>query len=92
MMRNCLCAGLVALSGCGLVGGVDPEVAEQLGTCGADAYVNQLGEPLRDAVLPRGPEIRVVTPSMLGSLGETVPTRLNLELDEAGVIIGVYCG
>ena len=93
MMRHftTLLAGAALLSGCSFLGGT--EVAEELQTCGAGSYINQLGEPLGSAVLPQGPEIRVVGPgfgSLLASRND--PSRLNLQVDEASVIIGVYCG
>ena len=89
MMRYIATAGaLAALAGCG-----GPNVAEELRTCGADSYVDQLGTPLAEAVLPRGPEIRVVGPGFASRLQRrNDPTRLNLQVDEASVIIGVYCG
>ena len=93
MMRHVMTmlAGGLALSGCGFFGG--SEVAEELQTCGAASYIDQLGTPLNDAVLPQGPEIRVVGPGF-GSLlaARNDPGRLNLQVDEASVIIGVYCG
>ena len=93
MMRHVttLLIGGIALSGCGFFGG--SEVTEELQTCGAGSYIGQLGTPLNDAVLPQGPEIRVVGPgfgSLLASRND--PNRLNLQVDEASVIVGVYCG
>ena len=90
MMRYSATAGLLlALAACG--GG--PNVAEELRTCGADSYVDQLGTPLADAVLPRGPEIRVVNQGLSARLQRrNDPQRLNLLVDEASVIVGVYCG
>ena len=95
MMRCGLMVGVLALAGCGFFRGEATDVAtQQLQGCGAEGFVDQMGEPLRDAVLPRGPEVRVVTPSILNgaALANDDPNRLNLQVDEAGVIIGVYCG
>ena len=92
MMRHSITVlGALALCGCGFFG--NEEIAQELRTCGADSYVDQLGTPLGEAVLPRGPEIRVVGPGF-GSLlqANDDPSRLNLRVDEASVIVGVYCG
>ena len=59
--------------------------------CGAKGYSSLLGSPLAAVTLPADLNDRVIRPGEAVTL-DYDPTRLNLELDANGIIIGLSCG
>lgn len=88
-----LCLAASVLSGCATVGSVlgrdDP--VDPTDPCGAQGYSSLLGSSLAAVTLPADLNDRVVRP------GDAVtfdydPTRLNIELNDDGLIVGLSCG
>lgn len=86
----------LALAGCG-GGAVDMAVSDngipEVGDCNAASHRGLIGQSADDrpALSVLAPKVRFIEP------GEAVtqdqqPQRLNLELDDQGVITRVYCG
>ena len=59
--------------------------------CGAKGYSSLLGAPLAAVTLPADLNDRVLQPGAAATT-DYDPTRLNLELDASGTIIGLSCG
>lgn len=60
-------------------------------TCGADGYQSLVGAQLAAVSLPADLDARVIEPGMAVTM-DFRASRLNIEVDEAGVIERVYCG
>ena len=78
------CDRVADLSGVG--GGVDPT-----DPCGAQNYTSLLGAPLAAVTLPADLNDRVLRPGDAATT-DYIPSRLNIELDDAGTVIGLSCG
>lgn len=60
--------------------------------CGASALQNLVGQPLGEADGLGGPgKVRLIRPGMMVTM-DFMPERLNVRLDEAGLIVSVSCG
>lgn len=93
-MTQTLWAGLAAmwLSACADVpvqsGEGGPRPAD---TCGADDYAGLVGTPIAAVTLPAELGARVIGPGDVVTT-DFVPERLNIEVDEDGVVTGLRCG
>ena len=92
-----LCAAIFLTSGCsrmpdvrGMLPGGDPAV-DATDPCGAQDYTALLGAPLAAVTLPADLNDRVLRPGDMATT-DYDPSRLNIELDDAGTIIGLSCG
>jgi hypothetical protein len=69
--------------------GADPAVTD---TCGMAQYAALIGKPATDAgVPPAGPQVRHLPPGSQVTM-DFSPTRLNIDIDAAGVITALRCG
>lgn len=59
--------------------------------CGAAAYADLVGKNLAAVTLPAELNTRVIRPGSMVTQ-DYVPERLNIELDEGGVITRLRCG
>ena len=88
-MRSLFCAALSALlllSAC-----EDQKESGQAGACNPNGYGTLVGKSIAAITLPADRDIRVITPGMAVTLDYN-PERLNIEIDQTGVIRRVYCG
>ncbi|WP_157937723.1 I78 family peptidase inhibitor [Oceaniglobus roseus] len=90
-------AGLVLLGGCVAQNGTTPPPtgqppAAEGGSCGASGYESLVGTNIAAVTLPdRGRDMRLIRPGDAVTM-DFRETRLNIEIDDAGVIQRVYCG
>lgn len=71
------------------VAGADPAVDD---TCGMVQHAGLIGKPATDpAVPPAGPQVRHLPPGSQVTM-DFSPTRLNIDIDAAGVITALRCG
>ncbi len=71
------------------VAGADPAVED---TCGMVQHAGLIGKPATDpAVPPAGPQVRHLPPGSQVTM-DFSPTRLNIDIDAAGVITALRCG
>lgn len=67
----------------------DPALAD---TCNMTQYAALIGKPATDAgVPPAGATVRIIKPGDQVTM-DFQPTRLNVDVDAAGIITGVRCG
>ncbi|MDP3495247.1 MAG: I78 family peptidase inhibitor [Hyphomonadaceae bacterium] len=67
----------------------DPALAD---TCNMAQYASLIGKPATDAgVPPASASVRIIKPGDQVTM-DFSPTRLNVDLDTAGVIIALRCG
>jgi len=71
--------------------GSDAPATDPTDPCGAKGYSSLLGSPLAAVTLPADLNDRVIRPGDAVTL-DYDPTRLNLELDASGIIVGLSCG
>jgi len=78
------------LAGCGSPDGAAPGI-DPTDPCGAKGYSALLGAPLAAVTLPADLNTRILQP---GSMATTdyVETRMNIEVDANGTIVGLSCG
>ena len=76
-----------------LPGGSDADdvTVDPTDPCGAQNYTALLGSPLAAVTLPAELNDRVLRPGDLATT-DFDPSRLNIELDDGGTIIGLSCG
>lgn len=94
-------ATMVLTSGCSRlpdVGGLLPgrsdtgdATVDPTDPCGAQNFTALLGSPLAAVTLPADLNDRVLRPGDLATT-DYDPSRLNIELDDGGTIIGLSCG
>src|SRR5690242_13154636 len=61
-------------------------------TCNMAQYSALIGKPATDSAVPAaGPTVRLIRPGTQVTM-EFMATRLNIEINSAGVITGVRCG
>ena len=60
-------------------------------TCGANDYASLIGTPLAAVTLPADLNDRVIEPDSAVTM-DFVPERLNIYLDDAGIITQLTCG
>lgn len=71
------------------VAGADPAVTD---TCGMAQHAALIGKPVTDAGVPaEGPQVRHIRPDSQVTM-DFSPTRLNIDIDSAGVITALRCG
>jgi hypothetical protein len=71
------------------VAGADPAVTDE---CGMAQHAALIGKPATDpAVPPASPQVRHLPPGTQVTL-DFSPTRLNIDIDENGVITALRCG
>lgn len=71
------------------VAGADPAVDD---TCGMTQYAALIGKPATDPGVPAaGPQVRHLPPGSQVTM-DFSPTRLNIDIDAAGVITALRCG
>jgi len=69
--------------------GADPAVED---TCGMTQHAALIGKPATDAAVPpAGPQVRHLPPGSQVTM-DFSPTRLNIDIDDAGVITALRCG
>jgi hypothetical protein len=61
------------------------------GDCGAEDYQGFVGSPLAAISYPSDLRPRIIEPGMAYTM-EHNPERMNIEVDEAGTVVRVYCG
>ena len=59
--------------------------------CGADAYQSLVGANLAAVTLPADLGARIIEPGMAVTM-DYRPDRMNIEVEESGWIMAVYCG
>lgn len=60
-------------------------------TCGARQYAPLIGKPITEPGVPaEGPQVRYIRPGTQVTM-DFSPTRLNIDIDAAGVITGFRC-
>lgn len=73
-------------------GNATPGLQERLpDTCGLDSYQSFIGQPAAAATYPAGDNVRVVQPGEILSQ-VYMADRVNLYVDEAGVVQRIICG
>jgi hypothetical protein len=85
-MRHIFILPFIALAACQPV----PEDVAQ-GTCPADGYATLVGQPLAAVTLPADLDARIIGPDTVVTM-DFDPTRMNIYVDEDGVIQRVACG
>lgn len=60
-------------------------------TCGAAAFEHLVGQPLDEAFFGAALNMRIIRPGDFVTM-DVNPQRLNVQVDEGGVIERVYCG
>ena len=92
ILRGSVLAVLAAsLIGCATPPAPPPDSGFNASGCGADNYQSFVGTPLAAASWPSDLNVRVIGPGEAVTL-EFDPTRMNMEVDEAGIIQRIYCG
>ncbi len=93
MKIQCTLATIALLTGCGTIGNLtgNAPAVDPTDPCGAKGYSSLLGSPLAAVTLPADLNDRVIRPGDAVTQ-DYVESRLNLELDESGTIIGLSCG
>ena len=70
---------------------VEPVASPQPSDCGADAYQSLVGAQLAAVTLPADLNARIIGPDTAITM-DFRPDRLNIEVEESGWIMAVYCG
>ena len=94
MSRNflALLVGIVSLVGCSEA--PEPIVDEpvnDMAACGADKVVDNIGEPIASLMLPFGTDVRIIEDDGAMTM-DFSPTRLNVVVDDRGLVKQVFCG
>ena len=86
------CLVTLLLAGCsGTSPSAGGDAVDPTDPCGAKGYSSLLGAPLAAVTLPADLNDRVIQPGTAATT-DFDPSRLNLELDANGTIIGLSCG
>ena len=94
ILTSALCASASLTAACDRIpsvpglGGSDVDPTDP---CGAQGYTSLLGANLAAVTLPADLNDRVLRPGDLAT-ADYDPSRLNIELDDSGTIIGLSCG
>ncbi|MBU6371206.1 MAG: hypothetical protein KJS97_00645 [Alphaproteobacteria bacterium] len=83
-----LALGAAALAGCISIDAAPP-AASPADSCRAGDWRGMVGAPLAAATFPVG--VRVLTPGAMVTQ-DYAPTRLNVLVDDKGIITGFRCG
>lgn len=92
--RTAICAMVLITAACDRIPnipGLSGDDIDPTDPCGAQDYTSLLGSPLAAVTLPADLNDRVLRPGDLATT-DYDPSRLNIELDEGGTIIGLSCG
>jgi len=81
----------LTLASCGMLPGSGNSGTDPTDPCGAKGYTQLLGTSLAAATLPADLNDRVIRPGE-AQTQDFDPSRLNIEVNEAGMIIGLSCG
>lgn len=81
----------VMLSGCGAISGGSDGPVDPTDPCGAQGYTSFLGSNIAAVTLPADLNDRVVGPDSVVTT-DFDPSRLNIETNADGLIIGLSCG
>ncbi|MEO1014985.1 MAG: I78 family peptidase inhibitor [Pseudomonadota bacterium] len=87
-------AGAVASSDMTTDGGdvtQSPKGFDDPDACGASRYESLIGTNIAAVTLPEGRKVRVLKPGAIATMDYS-PNRLNIHVDEDGVITRVRCG
>jgi hypothetical protein len=69
--------------------GCKPERSDEADLCGASALQDRIGQPVGAFEFDEG--TRIIPPNSAVTMDHRVD-RLNVELDEAGIIVRIACG
>ncbi|MEO1040752.1 MAG: I78 family peptidase inhibitor [Pseudomonadota bacterium] len=69
---------------------VDTEALEKT-PCGAEGYQSFVGQPLASVTYPNDLRVRVLRPGVMVTM-EYVAERMNIHIDEDGIVKRVICG
>jgi phage terminase large subunit-like protein len=89
MQQKIIALGALFLSACTSAG--TPPAEPGSDACGASGYQSLVGTPLAAAALPADLDARIIRPGMAVTM-DFRADRLNIEVNEAGEIVRVYCG
>ncbi|NNU15095.1 hypothetical protein HK107_01995 [Parvularcula sp. ZS-1/3] len=96
-MLRAMTAAAIILTACAPTAVEEDEVPNDLPgptgeqPCGAEGYQGFVGKPLAAVTYPSDMKVRIVEPGMIMTM-EYIATRMNIKVDEDGMITRVYCG